>query len=148
MFSFMIKKTFFDWWDNFFFFFLLNIGYILVLVLLFSISSPFSDSLLVSSLVFFLKIELFSVYTGVIAQVTREISDYRSVGWDDFFQYFKSSYKTSLFLGAFLFCFFPTHYSAQFLLSTDPILLGNDSIVDLFLDHAGHSFDFPMVFPP
>ena len=106
MFSFMIKKTFFDWWDNFFFFFLLNIGYILVLVLLFSISSPFSDSLLVSSLVFFLKIELFSVYTGVIAQVTREISDYRSVGWDDFFQYFKSSYKTSLFLGAFLFCFF------------------------------------------
>lgn len=106
MFSFVIKKTFFDWWDNFIFFFLLNLGYILVLVMLLSISSPYPDSLLVSFLVFFLKVELFFVYTGVIAQVTRTISDYHSVGWDDFFQFFKSSYKTSLFLGAFLFFFF------------------------------------------
>ena len=32
--------------------------------------------------------------------------------------------------------------SVQFLLSTNPILLGNGPLMGLFLDHAGHSYDF------
>ncbi len=102
MLLFMIKKTFFDWWDNFFIIFLMNIGYILILALIFSIPIPFPDSLLVSFIFFFLKSEIFFVYSGAIARATKDISDYNAVDWATFFQHLKNTYKKSLMFGALL----------------------------------------------
>lgn len=105
MFLFLIKKTFFDWWDNFFFCFLLNLGYLAVLIFIFSLPNPFPESGVASFLIFFLKIEIFFVYTGVVAHATKEIADYRSADWVNFFQYLKNSYQTSLLFGTVLIYF-------------------------------------------
>ncbi|MBF0280113.1 MAG: hypothetical protein HQM13_20105 [SAR324 cluster bacterium] len=109
MFLFMIKKIFFDWWDNFFIIFLFNLGYLVVLALIFSIPSPFSEYTFLSFLFLFLKCEVFFVYTGLIARMTKDISDYQTPDFSIIFQYFKQTCKNSFLFGGmiayFLFTF-------------------------------------------
>ena len=117
---FLIKKTFFDLWDNAFRIALLNIGFIasfaffLLLNRLLEVFSPLPSA--VSALIFLLAVAWYSVYMAAAAVCVKNISDYSYFGFADFGAALRSVWKTgiafSLFLsaGALLFTFIIPFY--------------------------------------
>jgi uncharacterized membrane protein YesL len=102
MFGFLIKKTFFDMWDNMFRILLMNLGYILVLAFFFLLAPLFTalPGLFIATLV--LGIALLALYTGVVSKICAEIADYKQPGFADLARFFKESFASSLLLAAAL----------------------------------------------
>jgi hypothetical protein len=101
MFGFLIKKAFFDMWDNLFRVVILNLGYILCasgLVFLPSLFPSGAESINPLSVVVFLvfTVVLF-VYTGGVSRVARDIADYGTPGFKDFWTYIKETALSSVF---------------------------------------------------
>jgi hypothetical protein len=99
MIGFLLKKTFFDLWDNIFRIVLLNLGFIL------SAAGPI---LLLSMLTFILPLSLgimcigilwCAVYLAGAALCLTRISDYRSFGFGDFFHNLRKALPAGLVLG-------------------------------------------------
>ncbi|MGA2640554.1 MAG: hypothetical protein ABSG21_06580 [Spirochaetia bacterium] len=98
MFGFLIKKAFFDMWDNMFRILLMNLGYYLVLAIfillapLFVSVTPLLDATLIAG------IAIFALYTGVVSRMCSEIADYKQPGFSDIFRFLKESCASSLLL--------------------------------------------------
>jgi uncharacterized membrane protein YesL len=112
MIGFLIKKAFFDLWDNLFRIILINLGFLIILALAAGIF--FGISLLIPATLItkfplvhmgiFLSIALIDtmllmVYLGAASNVTKAIVDYETPGFKDFFKHLKLTYKTSLLFG-------------------------------------------------
>lgn len=96
MFGFLIKKAFFDFWDNLYRVFLLNLGF---LVLGSLISLAFIRSLGIPALSYAILLPgaaLLFVYTGAASRLVREISDYGQPGFRDFLEHLAGSWLASL----------------------------------------------------
>lgn len=123
MFLFMLKKTFFDWWDNLFRMFFLNFGYAilagsaLLLSILFTlIKIPDAINVLITIIY---AVFVFGVYNGAVHGMARDIADYKSPGFKDFFRHLKISLPVSipfalLFSILIVICFFSI-YSYNFI---------------------------------
>jgi uncharacterized membrane protein YesL len=98
MFGFLIKKAFFDMWDNLFRVLIMNLGYIAILAILFLLAPLFVSlpGLFIATI--FLGVALFAVYTGCVSRMCAEIADYRQPGFADFFRFLRESLPSSLFL--------------------------------------------------
>jgi len=101
MLLFMIKKAFFDMWDNFLAIILLNIGFVALLSIpllvpysLAPVSTPLSVLALIAGVL------LLFVYAGAASLVTRDISDYKSAEFGSFVSYLRETWIVSLVLGA------------------------------------------------
>jgi MFS family permease len=101
MFGFFVKKAFFDMWDNLFKIIILNLGYILVIGL--AVLLPYLARYLTFLpqtptffVLMFLAIAAFSVYTGAVSCIARDIADYEEPGFKDFYRYLGETYKPSL----------------------------------------------------
>jgi uncharacterized membrane protein YesL len=100
MFGFLVKKTFFDMWDNMFRIILMNLGYIAVLAIFFLAAPPFYESVRpVFFVIVVLGLAVLSVYTGAVSKMCSEIADYRQPGFSDFWRYVKEGCVSSLLLG-------------------------------------------------
>lgn len=100
MFGFLIKKAFFDMWDNLFRVVIMNLGYILVasgLVFLPSLFPSSAEKLNPLSIAVFLAcmVVLF-VYTGGVSRVARDIADYGTPGFKDFWEHVKQTAPSSV----------------------------------------------------
>ena len=96
MFGFLIKKAFFDFWDNLYRVFLLNLGF---LVLGSLVSLAFIRSLGNPALSYAILLPgaaLLFVYTGAASRMVREISDYGQPGFRDFLEHLAGSWLASL----------------------------------------------------
>jgi uncharacterized membrane protein YesL len=103
MFGFLVKKAFFDMWDNMFRIILMNLGYIAVLAIFFLLAPPFYESVRpLFYVILALGLAVLSVYTGAVSKMCSEIADYRQPGFSDFWQFIKASYPSSLLLGLVL----------------------------------------------
>jgi hypothetical protein len=106
MIAFLLKKTFFDLWDNALRLALLNIGFIVSAALFFFFHrlleyfSPLPAA--VSGLVFFSGIIWNSVYLTSTAVCVKNISDYKTFSLDDFFTAFRSAWAAGITYGIFL----------------------------------------------
>jgi small-conductance mechanosensitive channel len=102
MFGFLIKKAFFDMWDNMLRVLLMNLGYILVLAIFFLLAPLFLDvpPLFIATVV--VGIAVCAVYTGVVSRMCSEICDYRQPGFSDIPRFLKESFGSSLLLAAAL----------------------------------------------
>ena len=101
MFGFLIKKAFFDLWDNFLPAILLNLGFIAVLaipILLPAALSGFGAVLTLAA--FALGMLAAIVYIGGVAGVANEIVQYNSLEWRLFFTSLRTYLPVSLVLGA------------------------------------------------
>lgn len=98
MFGFLIKKAFFDLWDNMLRVLLMNLGYILVLAILFLVVPLFLSVPALFAVMLAVGIAVFSVYTGVVSRMCREISDYKQPGFSDIPRFLKESVGSSLLL--------------------------------------------------
>lgn len=99
MFLFLIKKSFFDMWDNMITVFLVNLGFVLIgagalyLPYLLSFSTPLA---VVGA---FIGILAFNVYTAGASFVARDITNYASTGFKELLGYFKETWKAGAALG-------------------------------------------------
>ncbi len=101
MFGFLIKKTFFDFWDNLFRIILMNLGYIAVVGL--AILVPYGISylgILPDPVQIFLAIliaaSMVAVYTGAASHMCRAVADYQEPGFRDFLAYLRETWVPSL----------------------------------------------------
>jgi uncharacterized membrane protein YesL len=113
MFAFLVKKTFFDMWDNLFRILLMNLGYIAVFALLFLLAPVFSTTPPLFFAVVAVGIALFAVHTGAVSRMCSEIADYRQPGFTEFFRFAKESLPSSLLL-ALIICLYAAIVSISF----------------------------------
>ena len=99
MFGFLIKKTFFDMWDNMLNIVVMNLGFLLIASAMLYIPFVLSFNLLLASIAVVVGIIVITLYTGAVAYTVGEYADYRAVSFKEFFSFFKQSFKSSLALG-------------------------------------------------
>lgn len=93
---FLIKKTFFDMWDNMLTVFLINIGSVLVFSGTLYLPYLLSFSVVLSYLGLAVGICVFFLYVGAASMIARNMVDYKSSDFREFFGYFKTTWKQSL----------------------------------------------------
>lgn len=95
MFGFLVKKAFFDMWDNMFRIILMNLGYIVVLAI-FWLAITVAAIVPLSIFLIFVGIAVLAVYTGGVSRLCMDIADYKQPGLSDFIGFVKESLPSSL----------------------------------------------------
>ncbi|MBN1525149.1 MAG: hypothetical protein JW904_11730 [Spirochaetales bacterium] len=110
--GFLLKKTFFDMWDNLYGIIILNLGFYIVFAATFGMSyltiiglsvfipqdnifGGFSAMMIIMIFVHC----FYNVYAGAVSGVTKDIAYYQPPTFAAFFQYLKETWKTSLGYG-------------------------------------------------
>jgi len=96
MFGFLIKKAFFDLWDNLIRIVILNLGFILLLAVLVYFPLLFKNSLPLFFVFLGVGLALLSVYTGVVSWMVGQLADYRKPEFREALGALKASWPTSL----------------------------------------------------
>ena len=122
---FLIKKTFFDFWDNLLTIIMLNLGFFLILIgegylfLAFSATGVtfFTGSpniLLLLFYYFFFVISgiVFFIYVGIVAKILKSIADFEKPKLLDFLLYLKETYTASSIFGIIFVSYFFCYYIA------------------------------------
>jgi len=79
MWMFLIKKTFFDIWDNLFKIFLLNLGFVVTLIIFLFLPRLFYTIPLLFYTSIIIDIFILFIYTDIVSGITKDISDYKEV---------------------------------------------------------------------
>ncbi len=96
----MVKKSFFDMWDNFLSVVLFNLGFIIILMIPIWLPAPIAEvSLIGALLVQALGVVIAFVYSGTIAMMARDIANYQKPEFKNLIGYLKETWITSLVLG-------------------------------------------------
>jgi hypothetical protein len=103
MFGFLIKKTFFDLWDNMFRVALINLGFIASVAFPVFIPSLVGTMPVLPWVLLFIGITWCFIYLSAAAQSLKAVSDYGSFGFADFFRNLKTTWRAGLVLGALVF---------------------------------------------
>jgi hypothetical protein len=103
MIGFLIKKNFFDLWDNLFRVALVNIGFILVLAVPVFFPSLLSEIPALSLIVMFTGILICFIYLCTASLTLKAVSDYGSFGFADFFNNLKASLPAALVMALIVF---------------------------------------------
>ncbi len=96
MFGFLIKKAFFDMWDNLFRIVIVNLGFIAVAALLLYFPLLFKSLPLLFYAALIIGLLLLSVYTGAASRFVRDIANYQAPSFREFWEYVKVTYPSSL----------------------------------------------------
>jgi hypothetical protein len=105
MIGFLIRKTFYDLWDNLFRIILINAGFLAVTaipVFLPRLAAVFTDSTALKMGLVALGIIICSVYLSAAAHSLKTISDYGVFGFIDFFKSFKDAWPSGVIMGIFV----------------------------------------------
>ncbi len=96
MILFLIKKTFFDMWDNLLSIALVNLGIVLLIGGLLSLLQFTGGSPAILMFVVLLALLMLSLYLGITSQIANHIADYQSPEFKQILQYLKQGWKASL----------------------------------------------------
>jgi len=96
MFFFLIKKSFFDMWDNMITVFLVNLGFILVAAGAVYLPYLLSFNNVATVVGMAIGVVVFNLYTGAASFIARDISDYERSGFKEFGTYLKETWKASV----------------------------------------------------
>lgn len=100
MFGFLIKKAFFDLWDNFLPAILINLGFIALLALPVTLPASLAPlSTLLALAVMIAGALLAVVYTGAAFELSRRITDFQSLEWSMVLPALRSAWKPALLVG-------------------------------------------------
>jgi hypothetical protein len=103
MVGFLIKKCFFDAWDNLFKLVLINLGFIASLTIPVFIPTLFIEVPALGTGVLIIGLLWCCIYLSTAALTIKSISDYGSFGFSDFFGNLKTAWPAGLVLGGFVF---------------------------------------------
>jgi hypothetical protein len=96
MFGFLIKKTFFDMWDNLIRIVILNLGFILAFAIIIYFPMLFRGTPVLFFTALGVGMGILFVYSGVIGSMTSVVADYTKPEFKDFIPTLKATYLTSL----------------------------------------------------
>jgi len=97
---FMVKKAFFDMWDNFLGVVLFNLGFIIILMIPIWLPAPIAAVSIAGALVVqALGILIAFVYAGIVAMMARDMVNYQKSEFKNFIVYLKETWVSSLVLG-------------------------------------------------
>ncbi len=96
MFFFLIKKAFFDMWDNMLTVFLANFGFVLIVGGCLYLPYLLGFNMALSYFGVAIAIAVFFLYTGAASLIAREIANYQSVSFKDFWENIKKIWKPAL----------------------------------------------------
>ncbi len=99
MIGFLIKKTFFDAWDNLFRLALVNLGFILSAAVPVLLPAALAGVPVLALAALIVGVLWCSVYLGAAALSVKAISDYGSFGFGDFFRNLKAAVPLGLLMG-------------------------------------------------
>jgi hypothetical protein len=99
MIGFLVKKTFFDLWDNLFRAALVNVGFMVSLAIPVFVPGLFQFSPVLGGISFVAGILWCFIYLAAAALSLRAVSDYGSFGFGDFFRNLKAGWPAGLLLG-------------------------------------------------
>jgi hypothetical protein len=109
MIGFLLKKTFYDLWDNAFKIIVLNLGFLActaIPILFTSLTAQLADSAILNLVIIALGIFVCSVYLSAAAFSIKTISDYGNFTFGSFFASFKQAWPAGLVMGGFTFLLF------------------------------------------
>ena len=102
MLGFLVKKAFFDMWDNFLHVFVINLVFLLLatpaLLLISGAAPPLPGW--AAWLVIAVNLLLLGVFTGAVSEMVKDMVDYQSTGLETFVAGLRASFRTSLILSA------------------------------------------------
>jgi len=128
MLGFLLRKTFYDLWDNMFKIVILNLGFIActaIPIFLPALAGRFIDSIILNVILVAAGILVCSVYLSAAAYSIRVISDYGTYNFADFIKGFKAAWPAGLFMGGFVFLVFMiVTIVLPFYLTMEPPLAG------------------------
>ena len=127
MIGFLLKKTFYDLWDNILRIILVNLGFIVSISFPVFIPPLFGEIPVLSISLMVIGILWCSVYIAASALSLKAISDYGSFGFSDFLKNLKIIWPTGLVFGAFAILGF------ILLAVAIPFYIGTGSTMGLFL---------------
>lgn len=144
---FLIKKTFFDFWDNLIAIVFFNIGFLLIGLieiyffwLFFKIGVTFFLNfnilfiLILYYLFFLISGILLFVYIGAVSRFLKEIANYKHPEPLDFFKYLRETYKSSLIFTVIFITFFYVFFiSSKFYLNINQQIVGFNIGVVIFV---------------
>ncbi|MBN2565842.1 MAG: hypothetical protein JXB46_09030 [Candidatus Eisenbacteria bacterium] len=96
MFGFLIKKAFFDMWDNLFRVVILNLGFLLCFGLVLLVPNALSFNVPLSLASLFVSLVVLMLFTGGASHIAKEISDYGTPGFRDFWFAVKRTWLSSV----------------------------------------------------
>ncbi len=96
MINFLIKKTFFDIWDNLLRIILLNTGFLILSAIPVYLLFLLRPNHFFSFIIIFLGLILISVYAGAVSITAVEISENKKPGADDFFNNIRKTCKSGI----------------------------------------------------
>ena len=108
MFLFLIKKTFFDFWDNLGTILIINFGYFAILAFTIYVPSHFPQLHILSLFTYFIKFSLFFIYTGAINRMIKQHADFSRASFSDFIPHLKASWISSFLFSSFVLGIFLT----------------------------------------
>jgi hypothetical protein len=103
MIGFLLKKTFFDLWDNLFRVALLNIGFLASAAIPVFIPPLLQSTPVLGAFTLGIGILWCFVYLAAAALSLKSVSDYGSFGFSDFFMHLKSAWPGGLVMGGLVF---------------------------------------------
>ena len=109
MIGFLLRKTFYDLWDNMFKIAVLNLGFIVCTAILFFfpvLIGRFIDLPVLNVVMVAIGILICTIYLSAASYSIRIISDYGTFTFGDFIKSFKPSLPAGLVMGAFVFIVF------------------------------------------
>jgi hypothetical protein len=95
MFLFLIKKAFFDFWDNLGAILIINLGYFAILAFTVYVPSHFPSHHILSLAAYFIKFSLFFLYTGAINRIIKQYADFSRASFSDFIAHLKAGWISS-----------------------------------------------------
>ena len=98
MIGFLIKKAFFDFWDNMIRVVILNLGFIVIIGIGVYLPYMLKFSTALSLIAFAVVLLGFNVYAGAAAMMARDITDYKAPTFKDFKAYVTEVWKSTLIL--------------------------------------------------
>ena len=98
MIGFLIKKAFFDFWDNMIRVVILNLGFIVIIGIGVYLPYALRFSNLLSLIAFAVVLVGFNVYAGAASMMARDITDYKAPNFKDFKAYVGEVWKSTLVL--------------------------------------------------
>jgi hypothetical protein len=102
MIGFLLKKNFFDLWDNLFRLVLINLGFIASLAIPVFIPTLFQELPALGMTALIIGGLWCCVYLSTAALTLKSLSDYGSFGFSDFFGNIKAAWPAGLFIGGFI----------------------------------------------
>jgi hypothetical protein len=106
MFLILIKKTFFDFWDNLGAILIINLGYFAILAFTVYVPSHFPPFHILSLFTYFIKFSLFFLYTGAVNRMIKQHADFSRASFSDFMPHLKASWISSFLFSCFVLVIF------------------------------------------